>query len=97
MSIPDDKPPSDKPPSIKKIIEKLSDKHGLKDYAEHLVFYQDEETNRFKELLLLQGLDEDDMFTIHEFLNITFDGDIIKIHNRKLTEKRTKQLIGLLR
>ena len=103
MSTPDDQPPSDQPPPkkttihVKRVIGKLTSKYELSDYVRHLVFYDGEqhlvdEATRLREGLLLQGLDEEDLFDIHEFLHIKFDGNIMKIANKGITERRTREL-----
>lgn len=103
MSITDENSPSDEdPPSknlpeaLEKAIKKLTDKYELHDYVQHLTAYHTHhltnETSTFKDRLLLQGLDNNDMYAIHNFLNITFDGELMKMANQSLTEKRAKTL-----
>lgn len=113
MSKQKDKPPSeanieDKPPplgireknNIKHIVNKLSNRYELSDYATHLIIYRahhlTEEIENLKQQLLLQGLDEEDLHMIHEFLGIEFEGEICKILNRIHSEKRLKSLLGFL-
>lgn len=102
MSTPDDLPPSPTRSSrnIKKIIDKLQNKHQLKDYINQLTAFNAHHltdiTEEMRHNLLLQGLDENDLHQIHEFLLITFDGDLMKTENREETEKRAIKLNGLI-
>jgi hypothetical protein len=105
MSTPDDKPPSDDYPpprnsNLKKIIQKLSKKHELREYIKYIASYHAahliEERKNLQERLLLQGLEEKDLFIIHKFLQIEFDGDLIKISDKGLTKKRANILIDQL-
>lgn len=93
----DDKPPSEGiSRNLKHVIQKLSDGYQLRDYAFHISSYHTqhltEEAAQFRKRLLLQGLDEDDLFIIHEFLNIKFDGELMKMSDKKLTEQRAETL-----
>ncbi|MFC1656143.1 hypothetical protein ACFL3C_04705 [Patescibacteria group bacterium] len=104
MSTTDDNPTSDdKPPpnlgisrDVKRVIRKLSDSYELRDYAFHIAAYHaqhlTDEAAGFRNRLLLQGLDEEDLFTIHEFLNIKFDGELMKMYDKNLTEQRAEML-----
>lgn len=95
MSTPDDIPPSTV--QVKRVLRKLTSKYELSDYIRHLVFYDEEqhladESKRLRERLLLQGLDDEDLYDIYEFLQIKFDGELMKIANKAITERRTRQL-----
>lgn len=103
MSTTDDNPPSDDQPppirisrDVKRVIGKLTNSYELRDYAFHIAAYHaqhlTDEAAEYRRRLLLQGLDEDDLFTIHEFLNIKFDGELMKMSDKKLTEKRAEIL-----
>jgi hypothetical protein len=102
MSTPDDLPPSAIRSSrnIHKIIDKLQNKHQLKDYIEQLTAFNAHHltdiTEEMRHNLLLQGLDENDLHEIHEFLLISFDGDLMKTENQDQTEKRATELNGLI-
>lgn len=102
MSTSDDLPPSAIRSSrnIQKIIEKLQNKYQLKDYIDQLAAFNShhlkEIADNLRHELQLQGLDDDDLYEIHEFLLITFDGDIMKTENKKETEKRAKELNELI-
>ena len=103
MSTTDDKPPSDDDPppdnipkNLTRVIQKLSNTYELRDYVQHLAVYHAHdlmhEATELKQRLLLQGLDDDDLYVIHEFLKITFDGDLMKIADRSMTENRAQKL-----
>lgn len=102
MSIPDDLPPSPTRSSrtVKKIIEKLQNKHELLEYVEQLTafnaYHLTDIAEKMRQNLMLQGLDEEDLHDIHEFLLVSFDGDLMKTENRKLTQKRADDLYGLI-
>ena len=99
MSISDDTPPSDDfpPPArltktVKAIVSKLNSKNELIEYLDHISAYNSyhlsDLTQELQERLLLQGLDEDDIYALHEFLAINFDNGLLYTTNRKTTEKR---------
>jgi len=97
MSISDDIPPSDDfPPPMKKAIDKISNKSGLNNYLTHLSAYQSyhllDLTRELQEGLLLQGLDQNDLYSLHEFLAIEFDNGFIKTNDKELTKRQVKLL-----
>ncbi len=104
MSTTDDNSTSDDQPppnigisrDVKKVIRKLSDSYELREYVFHIAAYHaqhlTDEAAGYRKRLLLQGLDEKDLFTLHEFLNIKFDGEVMKMSDKSLTEKRAKIL-----
>ena len=103
MSTTDDQPPSDEDPptvniprNLTRVIRKLSNAYELHDYVKHLAFYNahnfEDEAAELKHRLLLQGLDDNDMYTIHDYLKVDFDGELMKIADQKKTEKRANIL-----
>jgi len=102
MSTPDDLPPSTIRSSrtIPKIIEKLQNKHELLDYIEQLVAFNahhlTDVAEEMRHNLKLQGLDEEDLHEIHEFLKVSFDGELMKAEDKKLTEKRAEELTQII-
>ncbi|MFC1600183.1 hypothetical protein ACFL3T_04105 [Patescibacteria group bacterium] len=102
MSIPDDLPPSATRSSrtVQKVIGKLQNKHELQEYIEQLTAFNAHHlthvTEEMRHNLKLQGLDEEDLHEIHEFLLVSFDGDLMKTEDRKLTEERAHELSGLI-
>ena len=102
MSIPDDLPPSPirSSQTIRQIIRKLQNKHELQEYVEQLTafhaYHLTDIIDEMRQNLMLQGLDEEDLHNIHEFLMVSFDGDLMKTENQKLTQKRAIKLSGLI-
>ena len=101
MSIPDDQPPPSSPSKgVENAIHKLQNKLELADYMNHLVYLKtnqlSEVTEEMQEKLMLQGLDEDDLYHIHDFLEVSFDGELIKTPNEEISKKRLIQLSKLL-
>ncbi len=102
MHTTDDQPPSSEPPSpsLKETIAKLDNKYELHEYAVQLAafnaYHLSDIINELKQRLMLQGLDEDDLFNIHEYLGISFDGDLIKSSDKLLTQKRVHELTSFL-
>lgn len=102
MSIPDDLPPSPLRSSrnLKEIIEKLQNKHELHEYVEQLTAFNahhlTDVVEEMRENLMLQGLDEEDLHKIHEYLLVSFDGDLMKTENRKITQDRAIDLLGMI-
>ncbi|MCD6109730.1 hypothetical protein J7J83_03155 [bacterium] len=97
MSISDDIPPSDDvPPSIKKTLSKINDINGFNNYLDHLLAYHTHHlsnlTHELQERLMLQGLDYNDLYTLHQFLEINLDNGIIESNNKDLTRERTATL-----
>lgn len=99
MSISDDLPPSDDSPPPKTLIQpikdtlgKLENKNELSEYLDHLSAYHTHHlsdlTRALQEKLMLQGLDEDDLFHLHNFLAIEFENGFLNTANKELTEKR---------
>lgn len=99
----DDQPPSpvSAPNTLKQAISKLDNKHELLEYVEHLTSFNAHHlfdvTNDLRQRLMLQGLDEDDMRSIHDYLEIEFDGDLIKTDNKEVTLKKADLLNKLIR
>lgn len=93
---------SDLPPStkLKEVIKKLQNPHELHEYIEQLTAFNahhlSDITTEIRHKLMLQGLDEDDLHEIHEFLKITFDGEIMKLEDRKLSQKRAREFTAFL-
>ncbi|MFC1810858.1 hypothetical protein ACFLZH_05135 [Patescibacteria group bacterium] len=102
MNTTDDQPPPVDLPSgnLKEVIKKLQNKHELLEYVEQLTAFNAHHlldvTEELRERLLLQGLDENDLREVHEYLKVTFDGDLMKSEDRKLTQKRARDLTGFL-
>ncbi len=102
MSTPDDIPPSPIRSSrnLKKIIEKLQNKHELQEYVEQLTafnaYHLTDVAEEMRQNLMLHGLDEDDLYEIHEYLMVSFDGDLMKTENQKLTQDRADDLSGMI-
>ena len=102
MSIPDDIPPSPIRSSrnIQQIIAKLQNKHELQEYVEQLTAFNahhlTDVAEEMRQNLMLQGLDEEDLHDIHEFLLVSFDGELMKTEDRQLTEERAHELSGLI-
>ncbi len=103
MKSKDDQPnASDLPPSTKlqNIIKKLHNPHELYEYIEQLTAFNEPHladiTAELRNGLMLQGLDQNDLHEIHEFLKITFDGDIIKLENKNLSQKRAREFSAFL-
>lgn len=99
MSTSDDIPPSesdDFPPPVREVVDKLDNKNELSEYLNHLSAYHTHHlsdlTQELQERLLLQGLDEDDLYNLHEFLAVEFENGLLRTGNKKLTETR----VGLL-
>jgi len=97
----DQPPPADLPsPSLKKVISKLQNKHELLEYIEQLTAFHAQHLSdvveEMRERLLLQGLDEDDLHEIHEFLQVTFDGNLMKTEDKKLSQKRARDFSAFL-
>lgn len=97
MSTSDDIPPSDDfPPPIKQTVAKLSNKNDLEEYLNHIsahhTHHLSDLTHELQERLLLQGLDEDDLFDIHEYVAVIFENGMLQTHDKLLTEKKVKQL-----
>jgi len=93
----DQPPPADLPSgSLKIAIDKLQNKHELLEYVEQLTAFNAQHlsdvTEELRERLLLQGLDEDDLHDIHEFLKVTFDGDLMKSEDRAITQRKARAL-----
>lgn len=102
MSIPDDIPPSPIRSSrnLKEIIDKLQNKHELQEYVEQLTafnaYHLTDIAEEMRQNLMLQGLDEEDLHDIHEYLLVSFDGELMKTEDRKLTEKRANTLNDMI-
>lgn len=88
--------PDDIPPSPIQIIDKLQNKHDLLEYVEQLTAFNahhlTDVAEEMRQNLMLQGLDEEDLHEIHEFLHVSFDGDLMKTEDRKLTQDRADNL-----
>lgn len=102
MNTSDDQPPSADLPSksLKNTINKLQNKYELLEYVEQITafnsYHLSDITDELKNRLMLQGLDENDLREIHEYLKITFDGDLMKTENRKLSQKRAHDISAFL-
>jgi hypothetical protein len=102
MHTTDDQPPSSEPPSpsLKETIAKLDNKYELQEYAMQLssfnAYHLSNIADDLKERLMLQGLDENDLRNIHEYLGITFDGELVKYTDKKFTEERAHNLSAFL-
>lgn len=97
MSTTEDQPPPELiSPDLKQAIKKLSNKYELQDYVCHLTSYHAQHlTDEFlllKERLLLQGLDDDDLHLLHDFLQVKFDGELMKMADKNLTKKQAVKL-----
>ncbi len=94
MSISDDIPPSDDvPPSIKKTLGKINDINGFNNYLDHILAYHTHHlsnlTHELQERLMLQGLDYNDLYTLHQFLEINLDNGIIESYKRTCRNTET--------
>ncbi|MBA4337138.1 hypothetical protein C0416_05215 [bacterium] len=90
--------PNDSPPPraltkrVKKAIEKLRNKNELSEYLSHIstchTYHLSELTSELQEKLLLQGLDQDDIYDLHNFLAIEFENGLLKTLDKEVTEAR---------
>ena len=102
MSIPDDLPPSPIRSSrnLKEIIKKLQNKHELHEYVEQLTAFNahhlTDVVEEMRKNLMLQGLDEEDLYEIHEYLLVSFDGELMKTEDRKMTQDRANDLLEMI-
>ena len=97
MSTSDDLPPSDDfPPPIKQTVDKLDNTIDLGQYLDHLsahhTHHLSDLTQDLQERLLLQGLDENDLFDLHKFVAVEFENGLLRAGDQNLTEKRVEQL-----
>ncbi|MBD3156518.1 hypothetical protein GF369_01690 [Candidatus Peregrinibacteria bacterium] len=108
MSISDDIPPSDDfppprslPYSVKKTLSKISNVNEFSDYLDHICAYHayhlDDVTHELQERLMLQGLDEDDLFTLHVFLGVEYENGILTSKNHNITKKQGTLLANQLK
>lgn len=108
MSISDDIPPSDDfppprplPYSVEKTLSKISNVNEFSDYLNHVCAYHayhlEDTTRELQERLMLQGLDEDDLFILHSFLGVEYENGILTSKNPDITKTQGTMLAKQLK
>lgn len=108
MSISDDIPPSDDfppprflPHSVQKTLSKISNSNEFSDYLNHICTYHayhlDDLTHELQERLMLQGINENDLFSLHAFLGVEYENGILTSKNPDLTKTRGTLIVKQLK
>ena len=97
MNTTDEPPPPDSiSPEIVRIVRKISNRKSFTDYLQHIASAHANQyfdiLSELKNQLLLDGLDDEDIHVLHQFIKINFDGDLIKIADLDSTKTQAQKL-----